>query len=77
MALGHVRSIFSDVPDVSEGLTAFTLKLLTAATDKIGWEFAPDEDLLTGQLRALLIASAGLAGHKGSVYYFPLVSYFY
>lgn len=45
----------------------FALKLLTPATDKIGWEFAANEDLLTGQLRALLIANAGLAGHKGVV----------
>jgi aminopeptidase N len=67
-SLGNVRSIFSDDPEVSAGLKTFALKLVTAATDKVGWEFAPNEDLLTGQLRALLIAQAGLAGHKRQVY---------
>jgi aminopeptidase N len=66
-ALGNVRSVFSDVPDVSEGLKNFTLKLVSQETDKLGWEFPSEEDLLTGQLRALLIAQAGLAGHKGLV----------
>jgi aminopeptidase N len=63
-ALGNVRSVFSDIPDVSQGLKNFTLKLVADATDKVGWEFAPNEDLLTGQLRALLISTAGLAGHE-------------
>jgi aminopeptidase N len=36
-------------------------------TDKVGLEFPPDEDLLTGQLRALLVGQAGLAGHKGVI----------
>jgi aminopeptidase N len=67
VSLGNIRSIFSDVEDVSKGLTAFTLKLVTPATDKIGLEFPPGEDLLTGQLRALLVGQAGLAGHKGVI----------
>jgi aminopeptidase N len=66
-SLGNVRSIFSEDKEVSAGLRNFSLKLVTQATDKIGWEFAPEEDLLTGQLRALLIANAGLSGHKGVI----------
>lgn len=64
-ALANIRSIFSDDEEVSKGLKAFTLKLVTPATDKIGWDFASNEDFLTGQLRSLLIATAGLAGHEG------------
>ncbi|KIV98469.1 uncharacterized protein PV09_09722 [Verruconis gallopava] len=66
-ALGNIRSIFSDVQDISNGLRIFTLKLLTPAVEKIGWEFAPNEDLLTGQLRALLIAQAGMSGHQPTI----------
>ena len=33
----------------------------------MGWDFAPDEDYLTGQLRALLIGQAGRSGHEGVV----------
>ncbi|KAJ9641853.1 hypothetical protein H2199_005066 [Coniosporium tulheliwenetii] len=66
-ALGNIRSIFSDDEEVSKGLKAFILKLVTPATDKIGWDFAPNEDFLTGQLRSLLIATAGLAGHEGVI----------
>lgn len=46
------------------GLKKFTLNLVAAETEKIGWDFRPDEDFLTGQLRALLITAAGDAGHK-------------
>ncbi|KAF4556752.1 ERAP1-like C-terminal domain-containing protein [Elsinoe fawcettii] len=66
-ALGNIRSIFADDEAVSNGLRAFTLKLVSSATDKIGWTFEPKEDYLTGQLRALLISSAGLAGHEATV----------
>jgi aminopeptidase N len=48
-------------------LRVFSLKLLAPAVEKIGWEFAPNEDLLTGQLRALLIAQAGISGHEATV----------
>jgi len=41
------------------------LKLVTPAPEKVGWEFRADEDYLTGQLRKLLIAMAGEAGHEG------------
>ena len=65
--LGKIRSTFSSDKEVAEGLRQFTLKLASAATDRIGWEFAPGDDYLTGQLRALLLQTAGLAGHESTV----------
>jgi hypothetical protein len=35
--------------------------------ERIGWDFAPDEDYLTGQLRSLLISHAGRSGHEGVI----------
>jgi len=64
MALGDIRSIFSDIEDVREGLKAFTRTLVTPAVERIGWEYHDSEDFLTSQLRSLLISSAGLAGHE-------------
>lgn len=64
-SLTYIRSIFAENEKISEGLKTFTLRLVEAATEKIGWDFAPDEDFLIGQLRALLIGTAGLAGHQG------------
>lgn len=64
--LSKIRSTFASDAQVSEGLRAFTLKLASAATDKIGWEFAQNDDFLTGQLRALLLQVAGLAGHEST-----------
>ena len=64
VSLTKIRSIFASNEVVSEGLKAFTLRLVKSATEKIGWDFKPDEDYLTGQLRALLIGTAGLAGHE-------------
>ncbi|KAF2219338.1 peptidase family M1-domain-containing protein [Elsinoe ampelina] len=66
-ALGNIRSIFADDEAISNGLRTFTLKLISPATEKIGWTFESNEDYLTGQLRALLISSAGLAGHESTV----------
>jgi aminopeptidase N len=66
-SLGKIRSVFSDDKELSEGLRKYTLKLVTAATDKVGWEFGPHDDYLKGQLRALLLLTAGLAGHEGVV----------
>lgn len=63
-SLGKIRSIFSTHEQVSAGLRNYTLKLVTAATDRIGWEFGSNDDYLTGQLRALLINTAGLVGHE-------------
>lgn len=60
----NIRSVFSANEVVSAGLKKFTLNLVEGATKEIGWEFAPNEDYLTGQLRALLISNAGAAGHQ-------------
>lgn len=65
--LGKIRSTFSTDRQVAEGLRQFTIKLTSAATDRIGWEFRPADDYLTGQLRALLLQTAGLAGHESTV----------
>ena len=65
--LGKIRSTFSSDQQIAEGLRQYTLKLATAATDRVGWEFAPGDDYLTGQLRALLLQTAGLAGHESTV----------
>ena len=63
--LAKVRSIFATNDVLSAGLKVFTLKLVESATEKIGWDFSPNDDYLTGQLRALLIRTAGSAGHQG------------
>ena len=63
-SLGNIRSIFADNKAVAAGLRALTVRLITPATEKIGWEFAPSEDYLTGQLRALLLSTAGNAGDE-------------
>ncbi|TVY43894.1 Aminopeptidase [Lachnellula occidentalis] len=63
-SLGTVKSIFSEDTAVSEGLKKFTLKLITPAVEKIGWETSPNDDFLTTQLRSLLLLTAGLNGHE-------------
>lgn len=63
-SLENIRSIFVDNKDLVTGLRVFTARLVTPATEKIGWEFAPSEDYLTGQLRALLLNTAGSVGHE-------------
>lgn len=62
-SLSNIRSIFAENNAVADGLKKFTLKLVSQATESIGWDFKPEEDYLTGQLRALLISTAGSAGH--------------
>ncbi|KAI6708974.1 hypothetical protein JHW43_008509 [Diplocarpon mali] len=64
-SISTVKSVFADDEAILKGLKKFTLKLITPAVEKIGWEAASEEDLLTGQLRALLILTAGLNGHDG------------
>lgn len=64
-SLAKVRSVFAENDTLLAGLKTFTLKLVESATEKLGWEFGPNEDYLTGQLRALLIRTAGGAGHQG------------
>ena len=66
-SLSNIRSIFATNATISAGLKTFTLRLVQPATEKIGWDFAPNEDFLTGQLRALLIGTAGLAGHQPTI----------
>ncbi|KAL8962415.1 MAG: hypothetical protein Q9193_001173 [Seirophora villosa] len=66
-SLVNIRSIFAENKAVADGLKQFTLKLASSATEKIGWEFGPEEDYLTGQLRALLLSTAGGAGHKATI----------
>lgn len=66
----NIRSVFSQNENVSAGLKKFTLNLATPATESIGWDFKPDEDYLTGQLRKLLIAMSGNAGNERQVYIF-------
>lgn len=66
-SLGTVRSVFSENESLSSALRAFTLKLVSPAAEKLGWEFAAGEGFLTSQLRALLISTAGLAGHKAII----------
>jgi len=63
-ALGTVKSTFSEDEVISAGLKAFTLKLISPAVEKIGWEASSTDDFLTSQLRALLILSAGINGHE-------------
>ncbi|KAJ5619553.1 hypothetical protein N7510_003537 [Penicillium lagena] len=64
-SLANLRSVFSQNEQAAEGLKKFTLNLVSPAAEKIGWEFAPNEDYLTVQLRKLLIGMAGNAGHEG------------
>ncbi|KAI9831218.1 MAG: hypothetical protein M1819_005146 [Sarea resinae] len=66
-SLTNLRSIFSDDQEIHAAIKKFVLKLVTPATEQIGWEYAANEDLLTGQLRALLISAAGAVGHQGVI----------
>lgn len=63
-SLAKIRSIFADNEEIATGLQKFTLKLVATATEKVGWTFGSNEDFLTGQLRALLISTAGNVGHQ-------------
>jgi len=62
-SLGLVKSVFSEHTAIAEGLKKFVLKLIGPAVDKLGWEPSPTDNLLTTQLRAQLIMSAGMNGH--------------
>jgi aminopeptidase N len=66
-SLSNIQSIFAGNSEIEEGLKNYVLQLLTPATEKIGWEFAPEEDPLTSRLRSLLINTAGGAGHEAYV----------
>lgn len=60
---------------IEAGLKNFVLQLVAPATEKIGWEVAPEEDNLTSRLRSLLITTAGGAGHEPSVPYLITISW--
>ena len=66
-SLANVRSIFASNERISIGLRRFTCQLVEQATLSVGWEYGPDESFLTGQLRALLLGTAGLAGHQPTI----------
>lgn len=66
-SLSKARSVFSDNKEVSAALKQFALKLVSPATEKIGWDFPEGEDYLTGQLRKLLLSYAAGAGHEGII----------
>lgn len=59
--------MFAGSEDISEALKKYHLKLVSSAAEKVGWEFKQGEGFLIGQLRAALILSAGLVGHKGTI----------
>lgn len=63
-SLANLRSVFSQNEQVAEGLKKFTRSLAAPAAERIGWEFQANEDYLIIQLRKLLIAMAGNAGHE-------------
>jgi hypothetical protein len=64
-SLANIRSVFADNEKISTALKTYTFRLVSTTTEKVGWDFEPNEDFLTGQLRALLINTAGGAGHQG------------
>lgn len=66
-SLSKVRAVFASDKTLSEGLSKFTLKLVSPAAEAIGWEFPDDEEWLTGQSRKLLLAMAAGAGHQGII----------
>ena len=62
--MANLRSVFAQNEAVAESLKKFTKNLVAAAVERVGWEFQPNEDYLIVQLRKLLIAMAGNAGHE-------------
>jgi len=58
-SLNNVRSVFASDEAITDGLKRFILKLVSPSVERIGWEFLPSDDLLTTQLRALIISLAG------------------
>ncbi|KAF5116684.1 hypothetical protein DV454_001537 [Geotrichum candidum] len=49
---------FEQPTEVQDALEKFTQFILKPTLSKVGWEFAEDEDYLTGQLRTLFIGKA-------------------
>lgn len=66
--LGKLRSLFAEnSAEIKDRLKKFTLALVSPTVERVGWEFGPDEDFLTGRLRALILGVAGTVGHEGVV----------
>jgi len=66
--LGKLRSVFAESsPEIEAKLKKFTLNLVSATVESLGWEFKQGEDFLTGRLRSLLISAAGGAGHASII----------
>ncbi|KAG9244597.1 aminopeptidase-like protein [Calycina marina] len=63
-SLGTIKSCFSENEEISNGLKKFILKLIGPTVDKLGWKASPTDDILTTQLRAQMIMSAGMNGHS-------------
>ncbi|TQS38697.1 hypothetical protein Golomagni_00794 [Golovinomyces magnicellulatus] len=66
-SLGNVKTAFYGNRPVIKSLKRFILSLISSAVEELGWEPSPNEDMLTSQLRALLIQTAGSNGHKSVV----------
>ncbi|EER40511.1 aminopeptidase [Histoplasma capsulatum H143] len=66
-SLGNLRSVFSTNEGMATALKNYVRKLVTPAVEKIGWEFKPEDDYLTFQLRHLLISMAGNSGHEATI----------
>lgn len=66
--LGKMTSVFTEVsPEIRDGLKKLGLGLVAPCVEKIGWEFKPGEDFLTGRLRSLLISAAGSVDHQPTI----------
>ncbi|THC94379.1 hypothetical protein EYZ11_006140 [Aspergillus tanneri] len=66
-SVASLRSVFAQNELVATGLKRFALELVSSVTEQFGWEFKPDEDYLTVQLRKLSIGMAGLAGDEKTI----------
>ncbi|KAL3427535.1 peptidase family M1 [Phlyctema vagabunda] len=66
-SLSTIKSVFSADTEITNGLKKFIVTLIGPAVEKIGWEKKANEDYLAGQLRALLIITAGFNGHTGVI----------
>ena len=66
-SLSKVRSVFSSNEQISSAMNKLTLKLVSPAAEKVGWQFSDHEDYLTGQMRRLLLSVAAGAGHEAII----------
>lgn len=62
-SISSLKSVFADDKDIKGGLEKFSLKVIDRKLKQLGWEFPPDEDYLTGNLRKQLIGVAAACGH--------------